>query len=524
MGVSFPYTGSLFFLSFLAWVPLLLLEEIIAKRRFRSRKIFVHAYVAFFVYNLVTTWWIYFASAGGAAMALFANSLVMVLPIYAYHLTKKYVGRKEGYLSLPIYWIGFEYLHLQWDLSWPWLQFGNAFSRVPELVQWYNYTGVMGGTLWILLVNLLLYRICQNVFLRKEKWRIQTPLFFIAGLFLIVPVTYSLIQYSIPTFHKGGTIGVQVVQPNIDPYNQKFTESMPEQLDRIFQLVDTTKLAQTDLILAPETALAYEFYESDLPGYDFYPMLRDSVLKWKTNLLIGASTREQFEKKQSAASRPYTGGPGFYESYNSSLFVNSEAEHRFVHKSKLVLGVEKIPFLKYLPFLDQLAIDLDGASGTLGVETTPQVIETDRFRFAPVICYESIYGEFVAEQCQKGANFIAIITNDGWWKDTPGYKQHMSFARLRAIENEKYVVRCANTGTSGVINEKGDVILSTAWWVPTSFHARIRPNSTKTFYSLHGDLIGRSFGWVSVLLLLFTFVKRFKEKIGLQASKEKRVI
>lgn len=522
LGISFPYTGSLFVLSFVAWIPLLFLEEFLSKKRYRTGKFFLHAYISFFFYNLIATWWVLHASLGGAVMAVFANALVMTLPVFFFHTTKKYVGRKEGYLSLPIYWIGMEYLHFHWDLSWPWLDLGNIFSRVPELVQWYSFTGVLGGTFWILVVNLLAFRIIQNVYFKKESWKIQTPIFYLLGLAFLLPIGFSVYQYFSFKEEKTKEISVTLVQPNLDPYSEKFTLPMKDQLNQILSLAQKQKKA--DLILAPETALSYEFYEEDFGTYDFGKILRDTVNSWKNEMLIGASTRRSFEQKNSSASRPYNGGPGFYESYNTSLFIDQKMDPRFVHKSKLVLGVEKIPFMGYLPFLEDLAIDLDGASGTLGIEKEPQVLATKDGRIAPVVCYESVYGEFIATQVNRGAQLICVITNDGWWKDTPGYKQHWSFSRLRAIENRRYVARSANTGWSGFIDARGNDIARSDWWVATSMTENIPYLNGLTFYAQHGDIFGRSFGFVAVLLLLFTQVKRFKAKFSIGASKEKKMV
>ena len=184
----------------------------------------------------------------------------------------------------------------------------------------------------------------------------------------------------------------------------------------------------------------------------------------------------------------------------------------FVHKSKLVPGAEIIPFSDIFPFLEDWSIQSGGPSGSLGVEKEPMIFKTNRFNFAPVICYESVYGEWVTEQCRKGAELICVATNDGWWGDTPGYKQHMSFSRLRAIENRRSVVRSANTGISCFINQRGDVLQPTDWWVPASIRQEVNLNSEQTFYTTYGNILGRSLGFVSVLLLLFTFVKRFTKK------------
>jgi apolipoprotein N-acyltransferase len=163
-----------------------------------------------------------------------------------------------------------------------------------------------------------------------------------------------------------------------------------------------------------------------------------------------------------------------------------------------------------LPFLEELSINNGGTSGTLGIEKEPKVLSTAKIKFAPSICYESIYGEFIGTQCKKGAQVIFIITNDGWWGNTPGYKQHMSFARLRAIENRRSIARSANTGTSCFINQKGDVIEQSTWWQPTALKQKINLNNDISFYSTFGDLLGKFLGFMSIGLLFATVFRYFK--------------
>ncbi len=518
LGISFPYTGSLFFLSFVAWVPLLILEKNISDKNYKSQKVFTHAYLVFFMFNLITTWWIFYASAGGVVMAVLANSLIMAFVFYCFHLTKKYVGKKEGYIALLIFWVAFEYMHYHWELSWPWLNLGNTFARIPWMVQWYSYTGVLGGTLWILFINYLIFRLFDKIKIEKRNWRAEFPLVLFTGLVLIVPIVISVVQYA-TYVEKENPINIVLIQPNIDPYNEKFTAGLEGQIDKIIALADKKVNSETDLVMAPETALSYEFDEDLFHRYPFSELLKSATKRWGCNLLIGASTVRTFEKKNSTASRPMYDGPGYWESYNTSLLLSDEGEATFLHKSKLVLGVEKVPFISSLPFLEKYSIEQGGASGTLGVEKEPQTLHTPNGVIAPVICYESVYGEFVGQQVQKGAELITIITNDGWWRDTPGYKQHMGFARLRAVENRRSVARSANTGTSGFINQRGDVIQSSSWWEPTVLSQSVNKNRELTIYSQYGDYIGRSFAFVSVLLLIFTFVRRFKKKYGVLQTK-----
>lgn len=141
-------------------------------------------------------------------------------------------------------------------------------------------------------------------------------------------------------------------------------------------------------------------------------------------------------------------------------------------------------------------------------------MQSGGIKFAPVVCYESVYGEFVAQQCRKGAQAIFIITNDGWWKDTPGYRQHLNFARLRAIETGRWVARSANTGSSAFINPKGDVVQKTSYNTRTALKQSIALKDQATFYITYGDVIGRTFGFGFFLMLLFTGVKYMRKMKG----------
>jgi apolipoprotein N-acyltransferase len=508
--LSFPYTGSLTFLVFVALVPLLLIEAQVSQQNYRSSKVFIHALVAFSIYNIGATWWVWNASPIGAAMAFVLNSIFMAFVFLLFHYTKKFVGKKEGYLSLFFYWIAFEFLHYHWELSWPWLHFGNVFSITPWSVQWYSYTGVLGGTFWVILANLLGKRIVENRVLNKESWRIQTPLVWSFFAIILVPMILSIITY-LSYKEQTDPVEVVVIQPNIDPYNEKFNVPAVQQVKSMFELAESYITPETAIVVTPETAVSEAFLEE----YALQTESIEYVLNWKKKkniplVLTGASTARLFDVKNSKASRPLNNEPGFIEYYNTSLLIDERNELHFVHKSLLVPGVEIMPFSEFLPFLEELSIENGGTSGSLGIEKEPQMMSGHNLKLAPLICYESISGGILAEQCRKGAEAVFVITNDGWWGDTPGYKQHMSFARLRAIESRRSVVRSANTGISCVINQRGDVLHKTKWWEEDAFRAVINKNNTATFYTTYGDIMGRSFSFVSVLLLLLTFVRFFK--------------
>ena len=511
MILSFPEIGNLSMFMFIALIPLLLVEHTIYSNKLKSSKLFAYSYLTFFIYNLGTTWWIWNASEGGAILAFVLNSLLMAGVFQMYHITKKKVGKYEGYAAFIIYWVAFEYAHYQWELSWPWLNFGNVFANNVYLIQWYSITGVLGGTLWILSVNFIGFILCLHLVGLKKPIQSQVKLILAFCLILIVPILISLFQYY-NSEDIGTNTNVVLAQPNIDPYNEKFTGSVNDQLDKICDLIDKKANDETDFVLAPETALPFTFYEDEVERIIYFHYLVERKAKWNNaSLLIGASTKKFFKYKKSRASKKLLDGPGYEEYYNSSMLIDYHDKPQFVHKSKLVLGVEKVPFSHIFPALEQLSIDNGGASGTLGIEDYAQVLKSKHIKFAPVVCYESIYGSFIAEQCKKGAELIFIITNDGWWGNTPGYKQHLAFARLRAIENRKSVARSANTGVSAFINQRGDILSKTEYWKEASISGVMKRNFTKTFYAQNGDIIGRSLGLGALILLVITLSKYFKK-------------
>lgn len=516
--LSFPHTGGLNLLSFVGLIPLLVVEDKCYQANSKGIKVFLLAYLAFFIFNLGTTWWIAFADFYGAVLAVVANSLVMALFFTLFHFVRKHVGSKQGYFSLLFLWVSFEYMHYHWELSWPWLNFGNFFANAPVLVQWYEYTGVLGGTLWVLILNVLIFKIYRDTFHYKIPLNEQQLYSGITLLIFASPIAFSIAKYYTYT-EKNNPIEVIVTQPNIDPYTEKFGHnSLPvkAQLDRFLSIANSLVTPETDFVLAPETAIPYEIAEEKFASTDIYNYLLDEVKGWKgANLYVGASTTKYYEKKHSPASRQLQNG-GFYESYNTSLLISNRQPVNFVHKSKLVLGVEIIPFARIFPWLESLALNMGGSSGSLGVSNKPKVLGNDSVKFIPIVCYESIYGAYLGQFAKIGGQVIFIITNDGWWKNTPGYKQHFDFARLRAIETRRSVARSANTGISGFINQRGDVIIQSKWDEQIALKSKINLNDKITFYAQFGDWIGYSCTLPAIFLVLVAFLgyfkKRFKQK------------
>jgi apolipoprotein N-acyltransferase len=509
LSLAWPADGFPFLL-FIAFVPLLYVEDFIAKNKhnFIKASVFFYAFAAFFVWNAFTTWWIYYSTTFGVIMAVVFNSLFMATVFHLYHLVRRTVFKSKGAFNvLILFWITFEYLHLDWDLTWSWLNLGNGFAAYPKFVQWYEITGVFGGDVWVLLANILMYKLLLNAF-GLYKSRSNTYLFSVSFVLLIViPMAISFYLY-FGYQEKPDPYTCVVVQPNIDPYNEKF-EGMSEtaQLDKMLGLAKQKVNNTTDFLIFPETALPSGMDEDEINHNSDIDSLKLLIRKFpRLKIVIGVSSYKVFKtgEKLSATAQYSKAGDYYYDVCNTALYLDSTFKPQLYHKSKLVPGVEMMPFPRLLKPLGKFALDLGGMTGSNATqkERTALGPKNGTIKIAPVICYESIYGDFLTGYMRNGANLIFIITNDGWWENTAGHRQHFQYARLRAIENRRSIARSANTGISGFINQRGDIIQASKYWTPDVMEYSLNANSYKTFYSRFGDYIGKICFWLTVVMLL----------------------
>lgn len=514
------------------WVPYLRMEQLLVQRGASGWKVFRYTYLTLVLWNAFTTWWVSYSTLGGGITAVVCNALLMCLPLMAFYHTKRLLGRVAGYVSLPIYWIAFEQLHLHWDLTWPWLTLGNGFALANDWVQWYEYTGFLGGSVWVWVANLLVFRAAfglhspsaQSGALSPDYQPQPTPsrpvLRWVAPLLAVVlPMGLSyFIGHNYQ--EKGASAEVLVVQPNVDPFEEKFegkARFIPynEQLDRLINLTEKQLTPQTRLVMWPETALEESYWEATLEANPKVLRIRQWLAQHPgLELITGMTTIISYPTKETATpTARFRDDLGYYDVFNTAAhFTSPTSPVTFYHKSRLVPGVEKVPVA-----LTKLIanIDLGGTVGSYGSQEERTVFRSatdSALRVAPVICYESVYGDFVAEYIRNGATLIGIITNDGWWSDSPGYKQHLQYATLRAIETRRDIARSANTGISGFINQKGEILTRTGWWQQYARRYAVRLNTELTFYVRHGELIGPATQVLAVALLLLTLVRAYAPK------------
>ena len=507
-------------------IPLLCMERIASI--LGKKHIWIYHYSAFVLWNAATTFWVCNATIGGGLFAIFANALQMSLVFGLFRMSRKRFSGALPYIFLMVIWIAWERFYFDAEISWPWLVLGNSFARTTWAIQWYEFTGSLGGSLWIWVSNLSLFGLMTSMSSgRWGEWNIKARIAAITGilaLFIIPPVVSSSIgkQYQDSMNDSGRQLEVLIIQPNIDPYN-KFQAMTQEQQNAI--LIDHAEKSleqrKNDSTASPLLVLAPETFTRDIiPGeYQrsrtwrrFTGFLKDYP---NVNILFGASSYDYIESTEAPSSTARKLGDNLWvESHNSALITDGTLRTEIFHKSKLVVGVEHTPYPAIFCKIDDL---LGGVMGRcVGQEEVSllnvESLSGNRIPVGCAVCYESVYGEYYTDYIRKGAEAMTIITNDAWWGDTPGYRQHLSYASLRAIETRRAIARCANTGISAIISPSGEIIQPTPWWEPAVIKSQIPLRNDLTFYVIHGDIVGRICTFLFWMLLLAFLVRRLSDR------------
>lgn len=328
-------------------------------------------------------------------------------------------------------------------------------------------------------------------------------------LWIGLPLIASYIIYNNYT-EKPNPVHFVVVQPNVDPYREQYTLPPNRVIGRIMDLAGPLLDSTTNFLVAPESSIQEDMWENDMSTFTSLRLLKEVIAQYpQLNILIGGSTFKIFEEGEplSRTARKFRKSDGYYDVFNTAILINSSDSLQLYHKSKLTPGVEALPSFRGFKWLEKFALDLGGTVGSLGTDAHRKVYATvQTFPVSPIICYESVFGEFFAEFVKNGAEVMIIITNDGWWGNTPGHRQHFSFAHLRAIETRRGIARSANTGISAFIDQRGDAHDVTGYWIPAAIKGTLNANSELTFYVIHGDYIARIAVWLTILLVLISLV------------------
>jgi apolipoprotein N-acyltransferase len=489
-------------LLWVSMVPMLVLEARLRGAKLRTLAAWSLASMALF--NLGTTWWVAGAHWSGVLGTVLINGTLMAGIWTLYSYAARHVGGRTALWIWITGWMALELLHDDWAFSFPWLNLGNAFAEVPHWVRWYAWTGPRGGTLWLLLANIAVWQLTQG---STKARRVAFALAVLGPIALSFGLGAAL-DAQAPT----GQVRALVVQPNVDPYTQKFQTPDLQQARTWAARAAANMDSATGLLVLPETFLHEgidEVYASNWPSLIAF----EPVLKQGWGVVLGATTYRLHgpEPENSAARR--IDDRRYVSWANSALGFRAGMPLEVYRKSKLVVGVETMPMVETLSgILGDLTLSLGGTSGTLATQAERSAFSLgpDLPRVGVPICWEQDFGPYAAGFSAAGAEVLAVITNDGWWGNTSGHVAHLHYARLRAVEQHRAVLRSANTGISAVIGPDGQVQQHLPWNTEGMLSATVPTFSEPTFFVRHGDIVGSWSLFVFGFLLLSLVVRRLR--------------
>lgn len=474
------------YLVFVGLVPLLYLHR---THKLYPSGYFLLVWLSFFLFHLLASWWMYSSTVAGSLMAHLINSFCMAGVLFLWSVLDRSLkaGPALSFLILLSFWISFEWLHHHWDIAWPWFTLGNVFSDRTSWVQWYSYTGVLGGSLWILGVNFLISEFIVKAIRHKlvigSQWGVA------AILLVLMPIFISSLIPEKQTEKQ--SYNILIVQPDIDPVTEKFDRMTEEQqIGKAIGLIETVDIQHIQLVVLPETLITKAIYEDSLNhSYSLLRLKKAIHSRSSAAILVGAYTQKPASEIPEEASVITKSGNAVVL-YNSALFIIKDTVLIY-HKSQLLPLVEKQPFIWIITPLRDLIERSGGFFGSYGTSQSALTFPlADSTSLIPVICFESVFGHRVRNRNNQFPSILVTLTNDGWWNSSGGYVQHLNYARLRSIENRLWTIRAANTGVSAIIDPKGIIVKQSAYGAPETLLAEVQAVNQQTFYAQHGDLTG----------------------------------
>lgn len=507
----FPFTVFLFF-SFIPYFA------VIEKRK-TLLEINRASYLMFFTLSLITIYWVGswqskadpFLMIGGGVLIFFYPAVLLInstLFFYSY----KIFGKEKALWLFPIIWVTGEYLLTLTDLKFPWLTLGHGLAKFTTFIQIADVVGSFGLSLIVLYTNVLLYFVIKDFFSERKYFLRYLISAFILFSFVFV---YGVIKLNEKNTDER-FLKVGVVQPNIDPWDKWESGGLEEILKNYLELSEECTKQGAKLIIWPETALPVYLFAGTYS--DIVDSIYSFLRKNDVYLLTGMPDYIVHYEHPPTDAKLSKAGNFYYSTYNSILLLNPKSyEIQRYGKMHLVPLGEKVPFVDALPFLADWFKWGVGLSGwNVGKDTTVfnLIFDKDSVKVAGLVCYESVFPDFVTYFVKKGSQFITVVTNDSWYGNSSGPYQHKEFAALRAVENRRAVVRSANGGVSCLINKYGITEVETEMFTRTSFVVNVPLNNQITFYTNYPliiPIISSSFSlWIIGVNILMWLKRKFK--------------
>ena len=448
-------------LGFMAWIGLIPLLHVWLNHDPKENARL--GYLFGMTHNLVAFYWIGFNS-GASFWVVLLSLIAAVLYLGIYWAAAGWVfGRVKscgnGLVLFPFLIVSMEWLRSFGPLGFPWGNMVLSQLDFLQMIQIIEVTGSYGVTLWIALLNVILYILFVNFYANKKVG--------IVFLVFILALWFSG-NSRMKDFNDSPThLSVTILQPNIDPNTKWDFDKKKDIIAFMDSLHSIAITLNPDLILFPETAL---------PAY----------------LALNQRVRKMIQSKVDSSGIPVLTGTvdrtkspdGEKHYFNSSMFLTPN------HKYSLYNKLHLVPFAEYIPLSGQFPslMNLNFGQGNFTHGSEYTIFKWKDMKFSTLICYESSMPSIVREFIQQGAEMMTIQTNDGWLGNSAGPYQHYDVARIRAIENRVPIIRSANTGISGLILANGRSIKEQNLGEMAVFSVAVPLGDAGSIYSRYGDV------------------------------------
>jgi apolipoprotein N-acyltransferase len=460
----------------LAWIPL----YTILNSGWSNTKIISGTYVLFAIYNLVVTFWLIEFDAYKGATAIVINSFLMELVV----VLSLFIGKNNRFtknFAFIVSWLAFEYIHHIWFFTWPWLTLGNTFSIQPIFVQWYKFTGVLGGSVWILVANLCFYKQLEN-----KRVNIITT------VVVLLPIAISTTLYfdndSLATRRNRIVVAVMLTNFSSTEYVRDSTK---------LALAKQELLAKApknmDYVLLPETYFREDIWTDRFESNNLYQSLKQLSKTLKTKIISGFFVNSEDEN----GIYQFGGGLIKFNQFNTAIQIDTS--NSIPIKFKKVF----IPFQEHMPrYLSWFSNEVDTNFKLL--HDNKDYFNLNQEKIFISICYESVNGIFFSDRWTD-ENVIFMIASEAFLRgNSIAMQQYQNICRLRAIEFSKFLFKSSNAGISSVIDERGEVVTFKRASKSVELLSCVGyTNNVKTFYSTWGWVTNKLPVFVLVILILF---------------------
>lgn len=498
---------SLLPLNFICLIPLFIID----KKTPSNKHYLLIVYVILIIWNSVSLYWIFKINWSAAIILFLINPLIQLIPF----LILRHSNKSLKYLSFVCLWIGLEFIQQFGEFAFPYLSLGNSLANYPFLIQFYEYTGVLGGTLLILVINIILFLMLENYIIHKSIKK--SILKFIP--YLIIIITIPVIKgfdLNKKQLTSDNNIKVRAIHPYVNVRGEKYTLTNTELTNLYLNLsfINNSK-NDLDFLLWPETSIKDAGWMNNLNNNLSLSIIKDSLKEHpKTNIISGAVLYEATKKEEisNANIRYQKQSDVFYKTYNAVIGINKGGVNNLKVKDKLVPVEEKIPYNGKLGILRKIAPSL-GKYSFSNRKSNQSVFKFNNVIISPLICFESLFSNYVAKTVNDGAQALFVIINEGWFDNQFASDQFTAFSKIRAVENNRWVVRASNYGTTSFINPNGIETKRLNSKEQGYIDQTIFLNKKKTIFNYFGIYLGYIFLVCSIIFILIPLLINLKLKI-----------